>query len=174
MATLFLAAADSDAFYSAIFLAIVGACIIVWIILYFVSPKVRGMTQGAWDNISKGIQQGKSSPSKEMVVLAGTEEQQNRILAAIGTELSRVGYVPQSSQPWLYTYTKDQKPSAGVAVLLFLLCIIPMIIYLVTANKKLILTVRFVDQGAGRFRVVAEGPGPGRAAVARAVAPHSV
>ncbi len=169
MATLLAATSEYLGYY--IILGAVGACIILWIILYIALPPVREKTHEVWSNITSSG--SKSAAGREIVVIAGTEAQQDRILAAIGTELSRVGYVPQSSQPWLYTYVKNQKPSPGVAVLLFLICIIPGIIYLVTANKTLIMTIRFVDQGAGRFRVVAEGPGPGKAAVRRAAVPYS-
>lgn len=170
MATLLAATSEYLGYY--VILGAIAACIVVWIILYIVSPTVREKTHEVWSNITSSG--SKSAPSKEIVVAAGTEAEQNRILAAIGTELSQIGYVPQSSQPWLYTYVKSERPSVIVAVLLFLLCFILGIIYLVKGDRTLIATVRFLDNGAGQFRVVAEGPGPAKAAVRRAVAPHSV
>ena len=170
MATLIAATSEFLVYY--IILGVVGACILTWVILYITLPPVREKTHEVLSNITSNS--SKSAPSKEMVVAAGTEAEQNRILAAIGTELSRVGYVPQSSQPWLYTYVKNEKPSVVVAVLLFLLCFIVGIIYLIKGDRTLIATVRFMDNGAGQYIVAVEGPSPAKAAVRRAVMPNVI
>ena len=93
------------------------------------------------------------------------------IMANVTAAMTQRGFLLQSQQPGLYTYARTERPSILLALILFLICFIPGIIYLVAGGGVSTATVQITQVPQG-YRFTASGPA--KSIARRMIGPYRV
>ena len=170
LATLLASASGGDIAAVIVAVLLLGATGTV-IFLYFRNDKFHDALVTYFENRRQARAERARYNAARDIIHQVDEPTFNAIMANVSARLTQRGFIPQTHQPGLYTYVKNQRPSILLALILFFICFIPGVIYLIVGGGTAIVTVNITQVPQGYHF---SATGPAKAVVRQVIRPYII
>jgi len=141
------------------------------IILYFSNDRFHDALVAFSENRRQARAENARCRAARDVIPLVDESTYHAVMANVSAQLTQRGFIPQTHQPGLYTYVKNQRPSILLALILFFICFIPGVIYLIVGGGNVIVTVRITQVPQGYHF---SATGPAKTVVRQVIRPYTI
>jgi uncharacterized membrane protein YqaE (UPF0057 family) len=154
-----------------ILIALLLAAVGTFIALYFINDDFRELVNRLFGRVKDKLSVSFANQKVRDITNFIDDATLHVIMANVSAALTFKGFILQAQQPGLYTYARTERPSILVAIILWCLCFIPGIIYLVAGGGVSTATVQIsrVQQG-----YLFTASGPARAIVREQIRPYTI
>jgi len=133
---------------------VVVAILVGLLIAAFLNPRFRSEFKNWRPGNPENLKVPQVSPLSNQLKPV-SESEMDYIMASTGSYLATYGYLPQSQSAGFYFYATKRRADVFLLIVLFLLCIIPGIIYLIVAGQgESIISIQVVPDSAGPTLVI--------------------